>query len=185
MKENMEKTTPVMTNIETFLKEVHRLQQYTAYKSKQDFFLDTRSEKVDLIIPALIEFVTNLPKLVAEKSVMGRYKYQGLPAMLDAINPVLGKYKCKCSQPSHSIDGRTYVVTEVYHESGQYLRSVTLLPEATVKAGKVTKLSEDMQAAGGAQTYIKRYALKGILGIDADEDTDLAENYVQKNNYQR
>jgi len=161
-----------ITEVSQFLKDVFRLQQYTEYKSKQDFFLNTRSDKVDLIIPALIEFVTLLPKLITGQSVMGRYKYQGLPAMLDAINPVLSKVKCKCSQPTHSIDGKSFVVTEIYHASGQYLRSVTEMPEETNRVGKLVKLSQDMQAAGGAQTYIKRYALKGILGIDADEDTD-------------
>ena len=174
MIENNPQAKPVekVTEISQFLKDVYRLQQYTEYKGKSDFFLDTRSEKIDLIIPALIEFKLNLPKLLAGQNVMGRYKYQGLPAMLEAINPVLGKFKLECSQPTHSVDGKSFIITAIYHTSGQYLRSVTEMPEETTRMGKVIRLDQDMQAAGGAQTYMKRYALKGILGIDADEDTD-------------
>jgi len=158
--------------VSQFLKDVYRLQQYTDWKSKQDFFVNTRSEKVDLIIPALIEFIMDLPQLLTDKSIMGKYKYQSLPAMLGSINPVLGKYKCKCSQPTHSIDGISYIITEIYHASGQYLRSVTELPAEADRMGKPVQVNKDMKAFSGVQTSTKRYALKGILGIDADEDTD-------------
>jgi len=155
-----------------FIKDVTLLGKYTKYKAKQDFFFDTRSERIDEITKALTEFILGMPKLRTDKSAMGRYKYQTLSSMLDEINPVLAKFGCKVLQPPHTIDDITYVVTMIVHISGQYFRSITKLPEEYIMAGKLVRTDQNLQALGGAQTYIKRYALKSMLGIDADDDND-------------
>ena len=105
--------------------------------------------------------------------------------MINTISPELATHGCSCMQPVHTVGETTYVVTLITHSSGQYLRSVTRIPEQYLMAGKMTSTTENLQALGGAITYVKRHALKAILGIDADDDTDGGAQtyYSNKNNY--
>lgn len=166
------KEAPEKSPNQQFIRDVVVLQKYVTYQSKQDFFYDTRSSDIDKITKAMTDFITELPKLKKDSSAMGRYKYQGLPSMLDDINPVMSKFGLKCIQSPHTIELRTYIVTMIAHVSNQYFRCVSMMPEEFSFAGKITSIEENLQAMGAAQTYIKRYALKAMLGIDADEDTD-------------
>lgn len=156
----------------SLLAEIETITKHAKEIATSNFFYDTGSPETDKITKALCDFVLDMPKLLKDSNAMGRYKYQGLPAMLDQINPVLAKFGLKCSQPPHSIGETTYIVTKILHTSGQYLRCVTALPKEYSMAGKLTTTDQNLQAMGGAQTYVKRHALKGILGIDADDDTD-------------
>ena len=159
-------------DIESFVKEVQILQKYTQFQVRNSFFYDMQSREVGEITKALVDFIADLPKLKATTNAMGRYKYQTFPELLEAVNPILSKHDIKIMQPPHSIGDGTYIVTKVVHTSGQYFRCVTAIPKEYMMAGKMTKTDENLQAMGGAQTYIKRYALKAMLGIDADEDND-------------
>lgn len=176
----MEKITDIEIADEKFrsyfsnslINEIAALKQYARELAQKNFFYNTNSKKTNEITKALTDFMLNMPKLKTDKSAMGRYKYQSLPAMLDAINPVLAKFGIKCMQPAHTIGGTTYIVTMITHVSGQYFRCVTEIPKEYTMAGKTVRTDQNLQAMGGAQTYIKRYALKSMLGVDADEDTD-------------
>jgi len=158
--------------METIVGELTELQKHAKLEARKHFFYDTRSENIGHLTKALTEFILALPQLKTDKSAMGRYNYQSLTAMLESINPVLAKFGCKCFQPPHTIGDTTYVVTTITHISGQYFRCVTAIPKEYTVGGKVVNTSQNLQALGGAQTYIKRYALKSMLGIDADDDTD-------------
>jgi len=163
--------------------EIAELKKFSQALANKNFFYDTQSENIDKITKALTEFVLAMPKLTTDKSAMGRYKYQSLPALLDEINPVMAKYGLKALQPPHNIGDTVYIVTKICHVSGQYFRSVTSIPKEYTMAGKTVRTDQNLQAMGGAQTYIKRYALKSMLCIDADEDTDGGVNSTHSSNY--
>jgi len=168
--EKNEKSPSYFTN--RIVTEIIALKSYAKEIAENNFFYDTQSKQTDKITKALIEFILALPKLKTNKSAMGRYKYQGLPAMLDDINPVLSKFDLKAMQPPHTVGDTTYIVTKILHTSSQYFRCVTSIPKEYIMAGKIVRTYQSLHAIGGAQTYIKRHALKSMLGIDADEDTD-------------
>ncbi len=176
-----EKETSCFT--EKLIDEIAILKKYAAKKAKQSFFSDTQSASIDKITKALCEFILELPQLKTDKSAMGRYKYQSLPTLLESVNPVMAKFGLKAMQPPHTLGDKTYIITKIVHTSGQYFRCVTLIPQEYTMAGKTVRTDQNLQAMGGAQTYIKRYALKSILGIDADDDTDGGATYQQRNNY--
>ena len=167
-----ERTSGSVSDLAEKLEDIKHLQNQARLIAEKNFFYDTQSREIDKITKALCEFVLALPKLKTDKSAMGRYKYQSLPTMLDAINPVLAKFGCKCLQPPHTIGDTTYIVTKIVHVSGQYFRCVTSIPKEYTMAGRTVRTDQNLQAMGGAQTYIKRYALKSMLCIDADDDTD-------------
>lgn len=174
--ENSTNTQKEQEYLKSFLKDVVTLDRYVAYKSQTDFFMDTCSKKTDLIIKALIKFCETCPSLSMD-SRSHTNQYQGFPALLASVTPTLNKCGCKILQLTHSLpvgknqDIRTFIVTIVTHDSEQYFRSVTSLCSKTGGA-KATEIDSDPKAFGCASTYAKRYALKSILGIDADKDTD-------------
>lgn len=90
------------------------------------------------------------------------YKYASLDTILAHVRPVLAKYGLSLIQDVSLGDGRAVVTTQLLHASGQ---SITF--------GPVTWASgPDIQKAGGAITYLRRYALTAAISVAADEDTD-------------
>jgi len=155
-----------------FLKDVILLDRYTTYKNKQDFFLDIQSFETEEIDMALMEFLHENPALCTDKQ-SNTHKYQSFGSMLSYITTGLYNQKCKLYQHVHTIDQTTYIVTIIRHvTSKQYVRSVSMLPRTYQKSGKAVLIDHDCQAHGGSQTYMKRYALKSLLGIEVDDDYD-------------
>jgi len=170
-----------MTQTEERLQELTEVQKYAKQVAKRDFFYSISSPQVNELVKAVVEFKKAIPNLKTDKAAGGRYKYQSLPGLLNAISPALAKQGLSCMQPVHTIADKTYVITMILHTSGQYLRSVTAVPEQYTMINKMVKTNENLQAMGGAITYIKRHALKSMLGIDADEDSDGNSPYTGRN----
>lgn len=90
-----------------------------------------------------------------------RNRYASLPAILDAVRPVLAKNKLAVVQfPINTDEGRVGVETTILHESGEYLSHSF--------AVRLTK--DDAQGAGSALTYCRRYSLAAVLSISQDDD---------------
>jgi hypothetical protein len=87
------------------------------------------------------------------------YSYIDLAEVIKKTAPVLAKHGLSIVQ---LINGET-LETIIGHESGEMLKSVYPLPNAST-----TK----PQAMGSAITYARRYSLCAILNISADEDDD-------------
>ena len=134
-----------------------------------------------LLFKALADFQQAVPVILKETSGYG-YKYADLPAILEAINPLLKKYKLGFTQP---IVG-TKIKTIIFHtETGETLESETDMPiDSLVYEQGKNKKGEDVmiirgfegmnkaQAIGSLITYFRRYALSSILGLVTDKDTD-------------
>jgi len=166
------------------INDLSALQRYAREIAKKDFFYNVTSPQTNEIVAALAKFKEGMGEMKTDKTAGGRYKYQSLPGLLNAISPGLAKYGCVCMQPVQSLGDTTYVITMIMHSSGQYVRSITAIPAQYLMAGKIVTTKENLQAMGGAITYTKRHSLKSILGIDADEDTDGGgATYTPRSNY--
>ena len=159
-------------NMQQHINNLTILQEYAKRIATRDFFSTIHSQQIGELTKALTMFKLEMPELRTDKSAGGRYKYQSLPALLSSISSLLAKQGCSVSQHIQTISDTTYVVTLIMHTSGQFLRSVTKIPKRYTMIGKLVETDENLQAFGGAITYTKRHALKSILGIDADDDTD-------------
>jgi len=173
------KIEPTLT--EERIKELTTLQVYAKKVAIKDFFTVMMSPTVKEIAKAITEFHSILPPLTTNKKTTSGviYKYQDMPAFLKGITHSLSKCGLSACQGIQAIpskvDDKDYIVTIILHHSGEYIRSVTGLP----KRDQQKNLAKTL----GDCTQIKRHALKSLLGIDADDDTDGGATYTQKSNY--
>ena len=102
-----------------------------------------------------------------DKSRSGHnYKYTPLERLLEIYNPILAEQGLRIVQLPYDEPQRIGVETLLLHTSGQYLRSRVSFPVS----GDGRRSAE--QVAGGTITYIRRYAIKSILGIESDLGVD-------------
>ncbi len=87
-------------------------------------------------------------------------KYADLAEVLSVVRPAFGKHGLSISQHPNVSNGIVTVDTLLMHSSGQWLVS-----SISAAAGK------DIQTAGAAITYCRRYALSAIAGV-SQEDGD-------------
>lgn len=90
------------------------------------------------------------------------YKYADLADVIESAKQPLAVNGLAYIQALQYDGTVARVVTELMHESGQWLRVSLTYP---CPVGKVQDL-------GTIATYLKRYALGALLGIAAEEDTD-------------
>jgi len=127
---------------------------------------------------ALQKFQQECPSLTRSKEGYN-YQYTPLEEMLSVIQPVLHQNGLILIQPPTSTcDGVSIILTRLIHvESGQEITSELpiFLPEDMG--------NKPMFTWGGSLTYGRRYAIKMILGIEADMDcnTEPVEVIEKKN----
>lgn len=126
--------------------------------------LQMRSEAIDKIIPALIQFQSEV-RAVGKNKKNPHFgsSYADLAAIMDEAMPALGKNGLAIVQNLvESSPDEVRLLTTLYHTSGQWLSSlITLRPSKT-----------DPQGVGSAITYARRYSLSPLLGIVTEEDDD-------------
>jgi hypothetical protein len=97
-------------------------------------------------------------------------KYADLPAVIDAARAALSKNGLCVIQATQMMDdGRVYLVTQLSHSSGQWIRS----------SYPLKPVRDDPQGMGSALTYARRYAYASIVGVAAsgeDDDGNAASN---------
>jgi hypothetical protein len=92
-----------------------------------------------------------------------RSSYATLASVIDVVRAPLAKHGLAFVQTTEPSERGITVITELLHESGEWLSSKLHLP--------VTK--PDAQGYGSAISYARRYALMGVCGVaSADEDDD-------------
>ena len=127
---------------------------------------------------ALQKFQQECPSLTRSKEGYN-YQYTPLEEMLSVIQPVLHQNGLILIQPPTSTcDGVSIILTRLIHvESGQEITSELpiFFPEDMG--------NKPMFTYGGSLTYGRRYAVKMILGIEADMDcnTEPVEEIAKKN----
>ncbi len=94
--------------------------------------------------------------------------YASLNALRDACRKPLADNGLAIIQALSSGDGVVSVTTRLLHTSGQWLQETLSLPLPTPTA----------QQLGSAITYLRRYALSGMLGLAAEDDDGEATTSV-------
>jgi len=93
--------------------------------------------------------------------------YATLDDIIGAIRGPLSKHGIAFMQPLTG-NGEGFVLeTVLMHESGEWLSCA-----ANVPSNSGSKGTNELQSFGGALTYMRRYMLSALLGINAEEDTD-------------
>lgn len=95
------------------------------------------------------------------------YKYADLASCLETVREPLSKNGLSIVQFPKSMDGKQFLVTQLMHDSGEYISGEYLL-DASIQS----KMNA-CQAMGSALTYARRYSLAAMVGL-AQEDDDAA-----------
>lgn len=93
--------------------------------------------------------------------------YATLDDVIGAIREPLSKHGLSFVQPIKNTDNGLVMETILLHESGQWLGCEAVVPDNPGNRGV-----SGLQALGGALTYMRRYMLTAMLGINAEEDND-------------
>ena len=92
-------------------------------------------------------------------------QYADLPAVLEAVRPVLNKHGLSVVQHPGFEDGLCTLSTMLLHKSGEWMSAQAAAPVSR----------QDPQGIGSAVTYLRRYSLASVMGIgQADDDGNAA-----------
>lgn len=123
---------------------------------------------------------TELKAPKCEFNDFGKYNYRTVESILEAVKPLLTKYKASIVISDDLVElttGRTYVKATarfIDTESGESVESTAFAREAEQKRGM-----DESQITGSTSSYARKYALNGLLAIDDTKDTDSKE-YIEE-----
>jgi hypothetical protein len=123
--------------------------------------MQMESDKITEVLKAKIAARSSFNKL--EKSGTNPHfksKYSTLDDIWNACGGALAGNGLDVTHQISNNGNGTEIVATLFHESGQYLRSAIPLPVGTP------------QQTGSAITYMRRYTIQSILGLEGDVETD-------------
>jgi hypothetical protein len=94
-------------------------------------------------------------------------KYATLDGVIATIRGPLSKNGLAFVQPLATTNGSCWLETRILHKSGEWIATEAEIPEWAGNRGV-----NALQSFGGALTYMRRYMLTSMLGINAEEDID-------------
>lgn len=100
----------------------------------------------------------------AKDKINPRFKtgYSSLDAIYQACRVPLAKNGLTLSHSVETVDGKTYLVTTIYHVTGQSMSNkIPIFVE-----------QQTSQSFASALTYSRRYAVCSIIGLPTEEDDD-------------
>lgn len=111
-----------------------------------------------------------------KRNSFGGYDYRDLSGILEAVKPLLKKYKCAImiSDDVVTKEDRTYIeatATIVDCEDGTLCQCKGYAREQDSKKGM-----DDAQLTGACSSYARKYACNGLLAIDDSQDLDAMDN---------
>lgn len=131
------------------------------------------SDQLDKLLPALAVVKANLSGVKkGTKNTFFKSSYADLNAHLEAVETLLEENGLVLLQPVNNLPEGNVVSSRIYHVgSGQFVESsMKLIGE------------NDMQKAGSAVTYARRYTLGSLLSMQAvDDDGNAASGKTQEN----
>lgn len=118
----------------------------------------------------------------------GRYKYRSCEDIVEAVKPLLDKYKATLliSDEMVNLGDRFYIkaTATLYDiESDAELRNDHILNSTVSATGyareELSKKGMDSsQVTGAASSYARKYALNGLLCIDDTKDSDATNQHI-------
>ena len=121
------------------------------------------SDSNDKIFKAISAFGIEVKNPKKDKfNPFHKNRYSDLSTIIDGTKTLLSKNGLSVIQICENINDKTFLVTLLAHESGQWIKSFyPLIAEKNTP-----------QSYGTAMTYARRYNLSAILGIASDDDND-------------
>ena len=121
------------------------------------------------------------PKNLENK--FGGYRYRSAEGILEAVKPLLGKYKCALtiSDDVVAVGNRIYIkaTATLTNKEGKTISTTAFARESESKKGM-----DDSQLSGSCSSYSRKYALNGLFAIDDTKDADAlntSPEYTQTN----
>jgi hypothetical protein len=122
-----------------------------------------RTESIAQLAKALVAAQAELRNAPLDKanSHFGQ-RYASLASITDTVRPILARHGIASVQLAGTPEpGKISVSTMLIHASGEYIRETMVIP-----------IAGNIQQAGSAITYLRRYALAAIAGVVGDDDDD-------------
>jgi len=148
------------------------------------------TDKVDKLAVAIVTAQAELENVTKDKKNPHFHSsYADLASVWDAVRESLAKNELSVIQTLAYEDGVDFLETTLLHKSGQsitgrqrliFKRAVNIKGPQGQNLGK--EYVEDMQTAGSAITYARRYGVMAILGIapEGDDGNAVAGNAPRK-----
>lgn len=120
-----------------------------------------------------------------------RYKYRSCEDILEAVKPLLAKYKCilRITDEIETSNGRFYIkavatitdveTTEERNAVGDLIIN-SLSAQAYARETQENGRMDEAQITGAASSYARKYALNGLFLIDDTRDVDTNEYREEK-----
>jgi hypothetical protein len=132
------------------------------------------------LIKSLMQFQAQIEPIKKDKAnPFFRSKYADLSAFISTCTPILHKNGLMVIQTCEIQDGKTVLVTTLYHTSGEKIESKCYLSESIVETKKhgdhgdynIAK-GTNPQALASSMTLLRRHNYQAILGIISEDDDD-------------
>lgn len=127
-----------------------------------------------MIIEILQQIQTELKAPKSQYNDFGRYHYRNCEDILEALKPILAKYKAAVTLTDDikQIGNRYYIeATATLHAGGE-----TISVNASAREEDTKKGMDGSQITGAASSYARKYALNGLFAIDDTKDADTPQN---------
>lgn len=126
------------------------------------------SETIGKLIEALAQAQGEFePVKKSAENPFLKNKYATLDGVIDVIRGPLSRHGLAFVQPLTTAEGATWLETRIMHSSGEWIATAAQVPDLDGSKGV-----NSLQAFGGALTYMRRYMLTTMLGINSEDDTD-------------
>lgn len=138
------------------------------------------------IVEKLLSVQTELKAPKGQYNSFGKYKYRSCEDILEAVKPILAKYKASItvSDDLVQIGNRIYVKA-----TARFLDAEVACPSidntAFAREPDTKKGMDESQITGTASSYARKYALNGLLLIDDTKDADTDENRNERENREK
>lgn len=125
--------------------------------------LPESSEKTDIVLAQLMKAKAEMGSAVKKDATnpFHKNKYATLGAHLEVSEGVLFKHGLLMLHTPNLINNQHFLVASLHHpESGQWIKSYLPLPNQ----------KGDSQGIGASITYMRRYSINSMLGLNAEDD---------------
>lgn len=125
------------------------------------------------IYEKLLNVQTELKAPKGQFNAFGKYKYRSCEDILEALKPVLNKYKLTffINDEIVEVNNRNYVKATItiinIEKPDEQLQTSALAREEETKKGM-----DGSQITGASSSYARKYALNGMFMIDDTKDSD-------------
>ena len=117
------------------------------------------------------------------KNTFGGYNYRNAESILEALKPLLVKYKATVTitDTIEAIGDRIYVmaIASIFNAEKTEAEDYPISTTAYAREADSKKGMDDAQVTGATSSYARKYALNGLFLLDDTKDVDSEEYQAQ------